>query len=411
MRAPGNRQNHATARTMQPDMPADTILTLNAGSSSIKFALYAARERLDVHLRGQVENIGGAAMLQVTAANDDAKTIRPVEVQDHAGALRQILDVVQSCSGGARIAAVGHRITHGGPDFGEPHILDDASLARLRGYLAWAPLHQPYNIAAVEGAALVFPDAVQVGCFDTGFHRGHPWVADAYALPRRYYDQGLRRYGFHGISYRSVSGQLAGIAPDLARGRVVIAHLGNGASMCAIKDGRSVASTMGFTALDGLAMGTRCGSIDPGVLLYLLQEEGLTPAQLSQVLYRESGLVGLSGIASDMRALEASGTPQARQAIEYFVHRIRSELGALAMTLGGLDALVFCGGIGENSPAVRAGVCRDLDWLGIALAEDANRESRTHIGMGATPVLVIRTDEEAVIATAALEKLAAVRAR
>lgn len=390
-------------------MPTDAILTLNAGSSSIKFALYEAHERLDVRMRGQVENIGGAAMLQVKAANDE-KSTRPVDVKDHAGALRQILDVVQSNSNGARVAAVGHRITHGGPDFAEPFVLDAASLVRLRGYMPWAPLHQPYNIAAVEGAAEVFPDAIQVGCFDTGFHRGHPWVSDAYALPRRYYDQGLRRYGFHGLSYRSVSSQLAALAPEIAQGKVVIAHLGNGASMCAIKNGKSVASTMGFTALDGLAMGTRCGSIDPGVLLYLLQEEGLTPAQLSHVLYRESGLLGLSGMASDMRTLESSDAPAARQAIEYFVHRIRSELGALAMTLGGLDALVFCGGIGENSHFVRAEVCRDLGWLGIAIDDAANRASRTHIGSGPMPVLVVRTDEEAVIAAAALQKLAAVHA-
>lgn len=389
-------------------MPTDTILTLNAGSSSIKFALYAAFARPEVRLRGQVENIGAAAMLEVKAS-DNQKTARPVDVTDHSGALREILAVVQRSSEGARIAAVGHRITHGGPDFAEPHILDEASLTKLRALIPWAPLHQPYNIAAVDGAASVFPDAIQVGCFDTGFHRGHPWVADAYALPRRYYEKGLRRYGFHGLSYRSVSGQLAALAPEIAHGKVVVAHLGNGASMCAIKDGKSLSSTMGFTALDGLAMGTRCGSIDPGVLLYLLQEDGLTPAQLSHVLYRESGLLGLSGIASDMRALEASQSPAARQAIEYFVHRIRMELGGLAMALGGLDALVFCGGIGENAPSIRAGVCRDLEWFGIVLDEAANRENRMRIASGRTPVLVLRTDEEAVIATAALEKLGQVR--
>lgn len=389
-------------------MPTDTILTLNAGSSSIKFALYAASRSLDAHMHGQVESIGGSAILHVTAANQK-KATRPVDVKDHAGALRTILDVVQSRASGARVAAVGHRITHGGPDFAAPSILDAEGLTKLRGYIPWAPLHQPYNIAAVEGAIDVFPQALQVGCFDTGFHHGHPWVNDAYALPRRYYEQGLRRYGFHGLSYRSVSRQLATLAPEIANGKVVIAHLGNGASMCAIKDGKSVASTMGFTALDGLAMGTRCGSIDPGVLLYLLQEDGLSPAQLNHVLYRESGLLGLSGIASDMRTLEASDTPEARQAIDYFIHRIRSELGALAMTLGGLDALVFCGGIGENSPAVRAGVCRELQWLGIALDEQANRDNQTHIASGATPVLVIKTDEEAVIATAALNLLTAAR--
>ncbi len=385
-------------------MPHDTILTLNAGSSSIKFALYGTAEALNVELRGQIENIGSAARLQV-AGSDGQGQSQAVDVDDHAGALRKILDVVRSAAVTGRIAAVGHRITHGGPDFAEPQLLDAASLEKLRTYIRWAPLHQPYNLAAVGAAAAVFPDAIQVGCFDTGFHRGHPWVCDAYALPLRYYDKGLRRYGFHGLSYESVIRQLATLAPDIASRKVVIAHLGNGASMCAIENGRSIASTMGFTALDGLAMGTRCGAIDPGVLLYLLQEEGVSPDELSRVLYRESGLLGLSGVSADMRALEASDKPSAGRAIDYFVHRIRSELGALAATLGGLDALVYCGGIGENAPAIRAGVCRNLAWLGIVLDDDANALSKTRIGKGKTPVLVVRTDEESVIANAALQKL------
>lgn len=389
-------------------MPHDTILTLNAGSSSIKFALYAAGAELATRLRGQVESIGAQARLQVRTAGAQQQArheSRAVDVTDHAGALREILDVVRSAAGESRIAAVGHRITHGGPDFAEPHVLDASSLDKLRSYIPWAPLHQPYNIAAVDAAATLFPDAIQVGCFDTGFHRGHPWVSEAYALPRRYFDKGLRRYGFHGLSYQSVSRQLQTIAPEIAAGKVVVAHLGNGASMCAIENGRSVASTMGFTALDGLAMGTRCGAIDPGVLLYLLQEEGLAPEALSRLLYRESGLLGLSGISADMRELEASDAPEARQAIDYFVHRIRSELGALAAALGGLDALVFCGGIGENAAAVRAAVCHDLGWLGIVLDEDANAAGDTRVAKGPTPVLVVRTDEESVIAGAALQVL------
>lgn len=385
-------------------MPHDTILTLNAGSSSIKFALYDADGELLLKLRGQVENIGGAARLLVVRA-DQPRQVRDVAAGDHAGALREILQVVQSAAGDSRVAAVGHRITHGGPDFAEPHVLDGPGLEKLRSYIPWAPLHQPYNLAAVEGAAGVFPDAIQVGCFDTGFHRGHPWVSDVYALPRRYYEQGLRRYGFHGLSYQSVSHQLATLAPHIVSRKVVVAHLGNGASMCAINKGRSVASTMGFTALDGLAMGTRCGAVDPGVLLYLLQEEGLTPEQLAHLLYRESGLLGLSGLSADMRELQASDTAEARQAIDYFVHRIRSELGALSMSLGGLDALVFCGGIGENAAQVRARVCRDLDWLGIVLDEAANDANEVVISAGATPVLVVRTDEEGVIADAALRLL------
>jgi acetate kinase len=393
-----------TIRKTHFAMSTTNILTINAGSSSIKFALYAAHPDLDVMLRGQVENIGPAARLQI-ACPEAPKETCPVDARDHAAALREIFDVVQTAAGNRAISAVGHRITHGGPDFAEPHVLDEKSLSKLRTYIPWAPLHQPYNIAAVDGAAEVFPSAIQVGCFDTGFHRGHAWVCDAYALPRRYYDEGLRRYGFHGLSYQSVSDQLQASEPGIAAGKVVIAHLGNGASMCAVSDGRSVASTMGFTALDGLAMGTRCGAIDPGVLLYLLQEVGLSAEQLSHVLYRESGLLGLSGISSDMRELEASDAPSARAAIDYFVHRIRSELGSLAMTLGGLDALVFCGGIGENAADVRARVCRDLDWLGIALDADANDKSETRVSHGRTPVLVVRTDEEGVIARAALTKL------
>ncbi|MCB1528346.1 MAG: acetate/propionate family kinase [Hyphomicrobiaceae bacterium] len=382
-------------------MPDDKILTLNAGSSSIKFALYSANAKLDLELHGQVENIANSANLQVTRSGAE-KTSEPIAACDHAAALRTILEVVHSALDGASILAVGHRITHGGPRFAAPRILDEANITTLKTYIPWAPLHQPYNIATVEGAAGIFPDAIQVGCFDTGFHHDHPWHCDVYALPRHYYDQGLRRYGFHGLSYESVLSQLKTQAPDLTRGKLVVAHLGNGASMCAIVAGRSVASTMGFTALDGLAMGTRCGAIDPGVLLYLLETEGMSPEQLSHMLYRESGLLGLSGLSSDMRILESSEIPEARQAIDYFVHRIRTELGALAMTIGGLDGLVFCGGIGENSSQIRARVCHELAWAGINLDARANQKNETRIGKGKVQVLVVRTDEEKIIAQSAL---------
>jgi acetate kinase len=263
-----------------------------------------------------------------------------------------------------------------------------------------APLHQPHNLAAVRAARNAFPDAVQIACFDTAFHRAHPWVNDTFALPREWYDRGVRRYGFHGLSYEYVSGEIARIAPELQHGRAVIAHLGNGASMCAVRDGRSVASTMGFTALDGLPMGTRCGQLDPGVLLYMMDHEKMTSGELTELLYRKSGLKGLSGMTNDMRELEASDRPEAAEAIDYFVFRIRRELGAMAASQGGIDALVFCGGIGENSALVRRKVCEGMEWLGIAIDETANARNALELGTGKTRVMVIPTDEERVIARA-----------
>lgn len=380
-------------------MTDEAILTLNAGSSSIKFALFARGEEGAELARGQVENLGSAARLSFARTGADRQGFEIGEA-DHAAALMQILAHSRDLIGNLRVSGVGHRITHGGPDFAEPRHLDAPTLARLKDMIPWAPLHQPYNLAAVESAAAAFPGALQIGCFDTAFHRGRAWVNDAYGLPRRYYDKGVRRYGFHGLSYEFVTGELARIAPDLAGGKAVIAHLGNGASMCAVRGGRSVATTMGFTALDGLAMGTRCGQLDPGVLLYMLNEEKLTPARISEILYRESGLKGLSGFSGDMRSLEASDLPEAASAIDYFAHRIRYETGAMAAILGGLDAIVFCGGIGENSPTIRARVCEDMQWLGVALDPGANEANLTSIGAGQTSVFVIRTNEERVIARA-----------
>lgn len=385
-------------------MTAATILTLNAGSSSIKFAVFEAAGALEEIARGQVENIGAAASIHV-ALGGEPKSVATVAAADHAEALQTILGVTTRLLGARSVAGVGHRITHGGPDFAAPRELDAATIRRLRDFIAWAPLHQPYNLAVVDGARAAFPQALQIGCFDTAFHRSHAFAADAYALPLSYYEKGIRRYGFHGLSYQYVTGRLREIAPEVAGGRVIVAHLGNGASMCAIEKGRSVASTMGFTALDGLAMGTRCGQIDPGVLLYMLQEEGLSTSELAELLYRRSGLIGLSGISSDMRILQAAPTRQARQAIDYFVHRARSEIGALAAMLGGVDALVFCGGIGENSPAVRARICSGLEFLGIEIDETANASGTEDIGIARAKVLIVPTNEEVVIARAVHDAL------
>lgn len=387
-------------------MSGETVLTLNAGSSSIKFSVYSAAEEPRLVARGQVENLGPAARLRLRRQGA-APEVREIGAADHTVALQAILSRTQDLVDGPEVAGVGHRIAHGGVDFVAPQVLDTETLAKLRALAPLAPLHQPHNLAAVAAAQAAFPEALQIGCFDTAFHRGHPWVNDTFALPRRYYDEGVRRYGFHGLSYHFVIGELARCAPEVAAGRVVVAHLGNGASMCAIRNGRSVASTMGFSALDGLPMGTRCGQLDPGVILYLMEREGMTAPQIADLLYRESGLRGLSGLSHDMRTLEASDSPEAAQAIDYFVFRIRRELGAMAAVLGGIDALVFCGGIGENSAALRARVCAEMAWLGIEIDEARNAGNERDIGTGKVRVTIIPTDEERVIARAVTAALSA----
>jgi len=387
-------------------------LTLNAGSSSIKFALYRlAGADPDVVASGQVERIGGDATLRARSAAGEPLASRRLgadEAADHAGAGGAILGFLGEAFPEAAVGVVGHRIVHGGPDFDAPVLLDEATLARLARLAPLAPLHQPHNLAGVEAAARAFPGVPQIGCFDTAFHRNHPFVNDVFALPRAYYDKGVRRYGFHGLSYEYVSGALAERAPLLHAGRVVVAHLGNGASMCALLGGRSVASTMGFSALDGLPMGTRCGQLDPGVVLYLMQEEGMGADEVADLLYHRSGLLGLSGLSNDMRTLEAAGTKEAEEAIDYFVFRIRRELGALAAALGGLDALVFTGGIGEHSRLVRERVCTGCAWIGIELDRGRNAEDRFVISAeeSRVRVLVLPTDEERVIARACARHLA-----
>lgn len=378
-------------------MSDQAILTINAGSSSIKFSVYENGEQLHELAVGQVEKLGPNARFVLEAPQ---QVTEDLGATDHASGLQAILKHLPPFLDGREVTGVGHRIVHGGPEFTKPVQLNDAVLQHLASYEPLAPLHQPYNLSAVRAAMSAFPLAVQVGCFDTAFHRGHPWEHDTYALPRRFYDQGVRRYGFHGLSYEYVSGQLARIAPDLAQGRVIIAHLGNGASMCGLKDGRSHCSTMGFSAVEGLAMGTRTGQIDPGVILYLQDHEGLSTQEVTQLIYRQSGLKGLSDESHDMRTLLASDKPEAAQAITYYITRIRHEIGGMAADLGGLDALVFTGGVGENSDVIRARICEGMGWLGLGLDQAANAAHQPEIGTGKVRIFAIPTDEEKVIARA-----------
>ncbi|WP_306262635.1 acetate/propionate family kinase [Pararhizobium sp. IMCC21322] len=374
------------------------ILILNTGSSSLKFGLYRASLEPEMLVDGQVDRIGLAARLSVKS---DASTFdQPVTAATHSEALAVVLKALESHREGLEIVGIGHRIVHGGVHFTEPAVLTPSTIEALQKLCPLAPLHQPHNLAGVEMARKAFPDAVQIGCFDTSFHRSHPWVNDTFALPRFFYDQGVRRYGFHGLSYDYITGVLARDYPELHQGRVVVAHLGNGASMCAIKAGRSIGSTMGFTALDGLPMGTRCGQLDPGVVLYMMQQNGMSPEDVNNLLYTRSGLLGLSGQSSDMRSLLASENPQAAEAIDYYVFRARREIGAMTAVLSGLDALVFCGGIGENAAVIRERIVDGLDYLGLSVDQAQNQENAHDIGNGATRLMVIPTDEERIIARA-----------
>ncbi len=387
----------------------DDILVLNAGSSSLKFALFDVNGRDPVpHARGQIEALGTSPHLILRSGAGDKLEDRLVpkdETRAHDLALQHILDTLKTHFPRTQVSAVGHRVVHGGPRFAEPVELTRDVIAELEGLIPLAPLHQPHNLSGISAASRAFPDAMQVACFDTAFHRAHPWVNDTFALPRAYYDKGVRRYGFHGLSYEYVSGRLRKIAPQKAKGRVVVAHLGAGASMCAIRNGKSVASTMSFSPLDGLTMGTRCGQLDPAVVLYLLDHEGMTSKEIADVLYKGSGLKGLSGLSGDMRELEEADTPAAEQAISYFVFSIRRELGCLAASLSGLDALVFCGGIGENSARIRRTICEGLQWIGLDLDPASNARGGTVISAASSrvEVFVVKTDEETMIARHTLD--------
>jgi acetate kinase len=387
-------------------IPLDSvILTLNAGSSSLKFAAFRIVHGGEPNsmAAGQIEGIGARAKGAVKTASGATTELsfdRSAARVDHAAAIGAILDWLKKAGYDSSVAAVGHRIVHGGPDYAEPVQIDDATLAKLRALIPLAPLHQPHNVAGVEAAMKAFPSTPQVACFDTAFHRSHPFIDDTYALPRSYYDEGVRRYGFHGLSYEFITRKLRTIAPQIAREDVIIAHLGNGASMCAVHDGRAVATTMGFTALDGLSMGTRCGQIDPGVVLYLMTEKKMSADDISDLLWKESGLKGMSGISQDMRELEASDSPAARDAIAYFVSRIRRELAGLSATVNGAEAIVFTAGIGEHSWKVREAALKNMEWMGVHLDTEANRANAQIISAknSATIVFVIPTNEELMIA-------------
>jgi acetate kinase len=378
------------------------VAVLNAGSSSIKFALYEAGRNGALLFHGQVENIGLAAHLAATDASGATVAERrwAKGELDHHGATAEILNLGRELLAGRPVLAFGHRVVHGGTEFAAPVRVDASVMAALGKLVPLAPLHQPHNLAPIEFIARAAPDIPQIACFDTAFHRSQAALAQEFALPRELTAAGVRRYGFHGLSYDFIVSRLGEIDPALAKSRLVIAHLGNGASLCAVAGGRSVASTMGFTAVDGLMMGTRTGALDPGVLLYLMQERGLDAKAIEDLLYRRSGLLGVSGISSDMRTLRASAAPEARQAIDLFVYRIVREIGSLAGALGGLDGLVFTAGIGEHDAATRAEVAAGCGWLGLAL--DAGRNTQDHGRISADGALVsawvVPTDEERMIA-------------
>lgn len=393
-----------------------TLLVLNAGSSSLKFALYALplQHVPAPWLSGQVEGIGGQPRLHARAADGErheaALDAAGEQGEQHRNALGYLFAWLSERHPTLEIVAAGHRIVHGGERFSAPVELDQAVLTQLDALVALAPLHQPHNLHAVRAVSALLPQVPQVGCFDTAFHRTQPALAQAYALPRALSARGIKRYGFHGLSYDYVSRRLPEVVGERGSGAVVIAHLGNGASMCALRDGRSVASTMGFTALEGLMMGTRAGALDPGVLLYLLEHDRMDVAALTRLLYKESGLLGVSGISQDMRTLLASTAPEAGEAVELFCYRIARELGSLAAAAGGLDALVFTGGIGEHAAPVRARVAALSAWLGVSIDESANAEAgttarRVDAAGSQVAVAVIPTDEEGMIARYSAELL------
>jgi len=389
----------------------DTILVVNAGSSSVKFQIFAldGDGRLQRQLKGQMDGIGSRPRLRATGAKGDTLADRAYPIEAVADVSAALMVAGAWLREELRITpiAVGHRVVHGGPDYDRPVPVDHGVVARLERYIPLAPLHQPHNLAPIKSLLANFPTLPQVACFDTAFHRGHEGVADQYAIPYQLYEEGVRRYGFHGLSYEYIARTLPKVAPEIAAERVIVAHLGSGASMCALKGGRSVESTMGFTALDGLPMGTRPGQIDPGVVLYLLSEKGMAPGKVQDFLYRDCGLKGLSGVSNDMRELLDSRDPRAAFAIDYFVYRVGLSAGMLAAALQGVDAFVFTAGIGENSSAIRARAAEKLAWLGVSLdlAENTKHALKISRSSSRIPVYVVPTDEERMIAEHTLSVL------
>jgi len=385
-------------------MTRTAIVVVNSGSSSVKFSLFfQSGDELDLGLRGQFESLFERPRFVARDANGQTLAEQAWDEGTplgHEGALAHLMPFLRAQGGGARLVGVGHRVVHGGLDYAEPVRVNASLLETLDKFVSLAPLHQPHNLAAIRAVAQRAPELPQVACFDTAFHRSNPDLAQMFALPHGLHEAGVRRYGFHGLSYEYIASALPAIDARAAAGRTVVLHLGNGASMCALEGGRSVASTMGFTAVDGLPMGTRSGNLDPGVVLYLLDERGMDARAIEKRLYQQSGLLGVSGISSDMRTLLASDAPRARLAIDLFVYRVGRELGSLAAALGGLDAIVFTAGVGENSSEIRARICRAAGWLGVELDEAANAAGRARISTRRSPVgaWTIPTNEELMIA-------------
>ncbi len=382
---------------------SELLLVVNAGSSSLKFQVFEQAHDLSMRLRGQIEGIGTQPHFTVKDAQGKSLADEQLEggqARDQAACLAYLGDWLRRTASGSTLVAVGHRVVHGGAKYSAPTLITSDVLAELEAFVPLAPLHQPFNLAPIRALLAARPELPQVACFDTAFHRTQPVEAELFALPREMFDQGVRRYGFHGLSYEYIAQQLPQVAPQIADKRVIVAHLGSGVSMCAINHGRSVASTMGFTALDGLPMGTRCGNLDPGVVIYLARERGMSIDEIESLLYKRSGLLGLSGESNDMRALLASKSEAARQAVEYFLYRIGREAGSLASALGGLDAIVFTAGIGENSPEIRARACAQLAWLGVELDPQANAAGGPCISHPGCTVSAwtIPTNEELMIA-------------
>jgi acetate kinase len=386
---------------------ADLILVLNAGSSSLKFRAYqvdgGAKAALPLLVRGQVESLYTEPHFSASDASGERRDEHrwaPGTQLGHDGAIAHIGDFLRSHGEGQRLLAAGHRVVHGGVRFTQPTLVTPEVVDALAELIPLAPLHQPHNLAPIRALARLRPELPQVACFDTAFHRSQPEEAQAFALPQEITARGVRRYGFHGLSYEYIAGRLPEVAPEAARGRTVVAHLGNGASLCALQAGRSMASTMGFTAVDGLVMGTRCGSVDAGVILYLMDELKMDTRAVEDLIYKRSGLLGVSGISSDMRTLLASEDPRARFAVELFTYRIGRELGSMAAALQGIDALVFTGGIGERAVPIRERVCRQAGWMGLELDPDANHADGPRISREGSrcSAWVIPTDEELMIA-------------
>ena len=383
----------------------ESVLVINAGSSSIKFQLFAVtgHDLLERRMKGQIEGIGTRPRLLAKDVKGNVlidETRPAAEVSNVPAALEEVIAFLREQIGGKLPTAIGHRVVHGGPVYSEPTIVSAAVLDQLERFTPLAPLHQPNNLGPIRAIFERQPRLPQVACFDTAFHRGHPGVADRFAIPEQLYVEGVRRYGFHGLSYEYIAGCLREVAPAIADGRVVVAHLGSGASMCALSAGRSLDSTMGFTALDGLPMGTRPGQLDAGVVLYLMGEKGMSAKAIERFLYNECGLKGLSGNSNDVRELLASSDPRAKLALDYFVYRIALFTGMLAAAMGGIDGFVFTAGIGENAPTIREAVMRRLSWLGIELDVAANDKGGPLISRRGSRIAcyVIPTDEELMIA-------------